>query len=657
MTSLFYSKRFNTTIGLVILFCSMWLAGCATEPEPTPTSTPVPPTATVTNTPTITPTPTNTPTPTSTPTPAPLSASEIFNRISPSTVFIESNISTGSGILIEDGYILTNAHVVWPFESVRVVFPDQTEFIDVPLVDWDLMADLALLGPIETDKTPLTLQDGEDSIVGSEVYLIGYPGEVDRFPEATITRGLVSRIRQWDAIDMTYFQTDATITGGQSGGVLVSELGTVIGISGFSFSDAEFGLVASASDLNVRIQGLIAGEDVDGLGERRIPLDGGQRSHPVVSLANEWDSGVFVINEPAGTYVDIEVGGLSDNVLYVFDAFGNNIAYVDNEYVGTEVGEVEIDLDAPYFIDVMQLSSATSSASVLASHNVARFRDIPDRGTIFKPDVVMGNIDYPGDIDVYTVSLIRGEEIYIHADSILVDTYITVGQEGARQTQLVSDDDSGGGVFGLNAEMTYRAPHSGIYLIIVESAVIGDVGGYILTVEQPTDDSPTPMAPPPTPTPVVSENGDMQVYQSVFGLFTIEYPLDWSNDASALSGFEEICLSVTECFSDGVNLLSIAEEDVGVLDDPDLYEYVDLLLEIFEETPFVEVVSQEEFTTAQGEVGIRLMLSLESIGIQVHRLVLLENDVAFSASYFVLVESDEMNALIEESFSSIRVTD
>ena len=135
--------------------------------------------------------------------------------------FIRTAAFTGSGMLIEGGYVLTNAHVTWPFDRVRVVFPDGSEFLDAPVSYRDLIGDLALIGPLDTDLSPLALVNGEDIAIGSDVYLVGYPGEPEPFPQPTISRGLISRLRQRDAIGMTYLQTDAAIAGGQSGGVLV----------------------------------------------------------------------------------------------------------------------------------------------------------------------------------------------------------------------------------------------------------------------------------------------------------------------------------------------------------------------------------------------------------------------------------------------------
>ena len=50
--------------------------------------------------------------------------------------------------------------------------------------------------------------------------LITYPGESEPFPQPAISQGILSRLREWEPIGMTYLQTDADISAGQSGGVL-----------------------------------------------------------------------------------------------------------------------------------------------------------------------------------------------------------------------------------------------------------------------------------------------------------------------------------------------------------------------------------------------------------------------------------------------------
>lgn len=249
------------------------------------------------------PTRTPAPAPTSTPTPARLTATDIFDRVAPAIAYVETPASAGSGALTEDGYVVTSAHVVWPFSEARVVFPDGSEFPNAPVKQWDLLADLAVLGPIETPLPGLSFEGGETPAIGTEAYLIGYPGEVEAFPQPAIVRGIVSRIREWEAAGLTYFQTDAAVAGGQSGGALASESGRLLGVSGLSFSEAGFGLVLSMNNAAPIVRALIDGGDQSGLGERRVSLTGGAARRSV-TLSNFWDQRAYVINEQAETDVD-----------------------------------------------------------------------------------------------------------------------------------------------------------------------------------------------------------------------------------------------------------------------------------------------------------------------------------------------------------------
>jgi S1-C subfamily serine protease len=386
-------------VGLIVSLAVIGL-GCSqtpptASPTPTqtqiPTSTPTPPPAVTfepisTPLPTATPVPTNTPEPTSTPlptpTPRPLTAQEIFARISPSVVFLETLATTGSGVLTEGRYIITNAHVVWPFDEVRIVFADGSEHLKVPVLGLDLLGDLAVLGPINTENKPLGLRDGEGMLIGSNVFLIGYPAEAEQFPKPTITSGILSRIRQWEAIQMTYLQTDAAIAGGQSGGVLVSDEGEIIGISGFSFSEAQFGLVASAADVQNRIRRLSAGEDVSGLGARPDFFAAGQKEHSF-TLENRVDRRMFLIEPPDNGPVSITLDGQNDGGFIVVDMYGNALIEVDEQFSGTESGSFTPAFTVPHFLHVWQSSHASGEYRLSSNVNLIPYPD-PDDGKTVK---------------------------------------------------------------------------------------------------------------------------------------------------------------------------------------------------------------------------------------------------------------------------------
>ncbi len=409
---------------------------------------------------------------TSTATTEQVSSARIFEMVSPAIAFIHTDAGTGSGVLVEGGYVVTNAHVVWPFNAVRVAFPDGTDYRDVPVIGWDLLVDLAVLGPIPTQVEPVPMLDGENISIGSEVYLIGYPGEVEAYPKTTMTRGILSRLREWETVGITYFQTDAAITGGQSGGALVSDMGDVIGISGFSFRK-EFGLAASSADLLPRVRQLIAGRDPSGLGKRQFDMEGGSLRYRLTPR-NYGD--VYIINEPPGTAIEIEFSGGDDVSFQIVDSYGDTQAEVETSsfsFVTRRYG--------PLFLIPLQISRETTLA---ASHRLVQFDD-PDRGKEIRVGQILhGNIDFPTDIDYYYLDLARNETVEILAMSILADTQLTVwGYQGETLEVWLRDENSGGGLFGLDARIVFQAPHTGEYILGVASRW-DPPSGYVLTVDQ-----------------------------------------------------------------------------------------------------------------------------------------------------------------------------
>jgi S1-C subfamily serine protease len=179
------------------------------------------------------------------------SVSDIYKRVAPGVVFIQSRISdpgsgpfglpgrqgiaTGSGfVLDQNGDILTNAHVVGTSRNVQVSFGDQTDTINADVVGADPSSDTAVVrvDPSQTKLTPIPLGDSSSVTVGDPAIAIGNPFGFDR----TVTTGIISALqRQIQApngfsID-NVLQTDASINPGNSGGPLLDGAGRVIGIN------------------------------------------------------------------------------------------------------------------------------------------------------------------------------------------------------------------------------------------------------------------------------------------------------------------------------------------------------------------------------------------------------------------------------------------
>jgi hypothetical protein len=547
-------------LGLLLL---VWLVACAgSPPTPVATDTPAPPTATATPPPTATPRPTNTPTPlppTATPTPAPLAPAAIFERVAPSIVYIETPFSSGSAILIEGNYLLTNAHVVWPYAEVRAVLPDGAEFEAVPLQGWDLMLDIAVLGPLEGAPTAaLPLVDGEAFVVGSDVFLLGYPGEVDALPEPTMTRGLISRKREWDLAGITYFQTDATIARGQSGGALVSEMGDVIGLSGFAFDEGEFALVASASDLNARITELITGEHTSGQEYRFIDHSAGKQ-HVEGNIRHPLDSLVYLVDQTCGSKLEVEADSEVDLVLQFFDMSAGQVEDIDEGATGREFFTRSLARDRVYVVAVYAYDGADGSVRIDSSCDLIALEDEDDESLLHVGDVRQGTLNYQGDIDLFYVDVDEGEVLSFLVDSASIDSLVWITYEEAGRDGWVEDDGSGGGLFGLNADLTFQATHSGRYMVLVEDAIGNGVGAYSLSVSADRGDAPPPATIPPTPAPISSDYGEMQLYESKRYGYTMQVPSSWED----VTDTDLNCAGV--CFSDGLSYLVIAEEDAVAL--------------------------------------------------------------------------------------------
>lgn len=145
---------------------------------------------------------------------------------------------TGSGIIIsEDGYIVTNAHVVQG-EAFSVILDDESEYI-AELVGSDNKTDLAVLKINASGLTPAVLGNSDETYVGENVVAIGNPAGLTN----TVTKGIVSAINRQvraesNAFVMDCIQTDAAISPGNSGGALVNMYGQVIGITSSKYASS-----------------------------------------------------------------------------------------------------------------------------------------------------------------------------------------------------------------------------------------------------------------------------------------------------------------------------------------------------------------------------------------------------------------------------------
>ena len=518
------------------------------------------------------------------------------------------------------------------------------------MVGWDPMADLAVLGPVDATAQPLSLQDWEGAALGSELLLIGYPAEIELFPEPTITRGILSRLREWERLGMTYFQTDAAIAGGQSGGALVNSMGEVVGISTFSFSEAGFALAASGADIMPIVKKLAQGEFTSELGDRRLPVGRGNFQVDL-NLRNYWDTRAFVLEATAGTILEVELGGSGDGWFHVSDPFGP-ILEVDDGYAGVEKGAVELLTSGIHFLQVEMASGDTSGFELTANVRLKTLSDPDDGTTIEVGETVTGSLDHLSDWDWYAIDLKEGETVRISTDSLNVDTVIYVDFPNSRNNQVVSDDDSGGGLSGINSELVYRAPHTGEYFIAITDAVGSSVGGYYLAVELAREGTET-VSVSPSPQLVDSRFGTMMVFEDQLGYFSIQVPEAWLEEE-----LDESQSEVFNAFDPETNsqVLIIAEDVLALgAGELSLTQYADLIESTVLIPSGAQDITRETVQTSLGTPAVIFHMSLFT-----HRIIrmvhLLEDNIAVSITYvFPTDQLDMGKQLVDYSFGTFIV--
>ena len=177
--------------------------------------------------------------------------------------------SSGSGFVIsEDGYILTNHHVVDGADTIEVLFADRSEY-RAEVIGTDRRSDLALLKIEAKGLKPLRFGDSDKLRAGEWVLAIGSPFGLDY----SVTAGIVSAIGRSIPTDqrenyVPFIQTDVAINPGNSGGPLFNLDGEVVGINSQIYSRSGGSIGLSFSVPSSVAQKVVAQLKSDGLVQR-----------------------------------------------------------------------------------------------------------------------------------------------------------------------------------------------------------------------------------------------------------------------------------------------------------------------------------------------------------------------------------------------------
>ena len=223
----------------------------------------------------------------------------------------------GSGVIIsQDGYIVTNNHVVEGADELTVTLNDNREY-SARIIGTDKATDLALIKINDKNLSAIKIISSDDIKVGEWVLAIGHPFNL----RATVTAGIVSaKARSLGANGIEAFiQTDAAINQGNSGGALVNAQGELIGINAMLYSQTGnftgYGFAIPTTIMNKVVADLkeygtvqrgllgIQGQDV------RIYIDAQKEQHKEVDLGT--NEGIYVakVSEDGAAYdADLQEG-------------------------------------------------------------------------------------------------------------------------------------------------------------------------------------------------------------------------------------------------------------------------------------------------------------------------------------------------------------
>lgn len=213
--------------------------------------------------------------------------------------------ASGSGVIItQDGYIVTNNHVVANADAITVKLNDNREFKG-RIIGCDESTDLALIKVDAKNLPAIPIGNSDDLKLGQWVLAVGNPFNLT----STVTAGIVSaKARSLGANGVeSFIQTDAAINSGNSGGALVNEKGELVGINAMLYSQT-----GSYSGYGFAIPTTIMNKVVDDLkvyGTVQRALLGVQGQDVTIYIDNQKDKG----NEPdLGTNNGVYVASVSE---------------------------------------------------------------------------------------------------------------------------------------------------------------------------------------------------------------------------------------------------------------------------------------------------------------------------------------------------------
>lgn len=421
-----------------------------------------------------------------------LDAAAVLERVEPAVALVTTGLAGGSGVVVEDdgtAFVVTNVHVVDPAAAVDLTFPDGTVLTDVEVVASDPFLDLAIVGPVELDGVePLVIASAEELVRTDRVYLVGYPGETDADAVATISEGIVSRLRTPDDWpEHLFVQSDNAIGGGQSGGALVDDEGRLVGISGYSFAE-QFALSIDATE----VAELLDDRDGDRTGPAWFSPVEADRRQLSVPLADP-RSFVELWFAPGEGEAELTVDGADDPIVIAGDlgsfvqATAAGTRLLDevlgaaglapaSEPIGGSPFRITLDPDIATRVIVGSGRQRPTTLVIAADVDFAASDPFGEPTELDPGERVEFIVEGSELYERFDVKLLAGDEVEIRVDGPIADPFVTVVAPGASVDEGESFDDDGTGLFGVDASGVFTAETDGVHQVFVSTYDVEAVG-------------------------------------------------------------------------------------------------------------------------------------------------------------------------------------
>ena len=294
-----------------------------------------------------------------------LSAADIYKKVAPAVVMVSTKSiqsvngwfqqeteGMGSGFIInEDGYILTNYHVIDGAKEVTVTLSDGRE-VTASVVNYDADQDVAMIKINDDIEVPGVVELGDSDALqpGEEVLAIGNP--LSKELSSTLTKGIISALNRSveteSGVSSNLIQTDTAINSGNSGGPLINTKGEVIGINTLKASDGAEGIGFAIPINDVK-------DKIDSL------------SKPILNLGVS----IRVVDEPLAKQLNLEEG------LYVVEVN----EYSPAEKAGLKSGDLIVKADGTRIKTFEELQEIKNSKEEGDTINIEFIRDGKTKNT------------------------------------------------------------------------------------------------------------------------------------------------------------------------------------------------------------------------------------------------------------------------------------